>query len=230
MITGIEHNTEVKFSIKQRIKETGMKRILAILLAVCISGSVFSQRNFDGDLAAEMANTIMHKWPDSLTRLDGRSAGWSYDIGLYLEAISNVYARTGDQKYYDYIVKQMDRFLLPNGQIKFYKQESYNIDYVRNGKIMLYLYEKTGNQKYAVAARYLRQQLDKHPRTSEDGFWHKKVYPHQMWLDGMYMVQSIFEHFNTLFMQHEFVDIVDITFYLIDKISSEEKTGYLIHS
>jgi len=230
MITGIEHNTEVKFSIKQRIKETGMKRILAILLAVCISGSVFSQRNFDGDLAAEMANTIMHKWPDSLTRLDGRSAGWSYDIGLYLEAISNVYARTGDQKYYDYIVKQMDRFLLPNGQIKFYKQESYNIDYVRNGKIMLYLYEKTGSQKYADAARYLRQQLDKHPRTSEGGFWHKKVYPHQMWLDGLYMGQPFYAHYNKLFNQPEFFDDVARQFILMEKNARDEKTGLLYHA
>lgn len=82
----------------------------------------------DIDYAREISNTIMHKWPDSLSRLDGKSAGWSYDIGLYLEAISNVYARTGEQHYYDYIVKQMDRFILPNDSIRYYTQDSYNID------------------------------------------------------------------------------------------------------
>src|SRR5690606_37802544 len=99
------------------------------------------------DDAQEISKTIMYKWTDSLSRLDGKSAGWSYDIGLFLEVIANVYARTGDQTYFDYIQKQMDRFLLPDGNIKFHDQASYNIDYVRNGKIMIYLFEKTDQQK-----------------------------------------------------------------------------------
>ena len=136
-------------------------RILAICVGLlasagCASQKVQNQNVQRIDYATEISNTIMHKWPDSLIRLDGKSAGWSYDIGLYLDAISNVYARTGDQQYFDYIQRQMDRFLLPDGKIRYYGQESYNIDYVRNGEIMLYLYEKTGQQKYADAAKYLR--------------------------------------------------------------------------
>lgn len=181
------------------------------------------------DYAVEMSETIMHKWPDSLGRLDGKSAGWSYDIGLYLEAISNVYARTGDEAYFTYIQQQMDRFLLPDGRIKYYTPESYNIDYVRNGKILLYLYEKTGDQKYADAAKYVRQQLYTHPRTSEGGFWHKKRYPHQMWLDGLYMGQPFYTHYSQLFNEPENFDDIAKQFILMEKHSRNAETGLLHH-
>ncbi len=204
--------------------------VLSVLSSVLMACS--AKRNIVGqiDYAKEISNTIMHKWPDSLTRIDGKSAGWSYDIGLYLEAISNVYARTGDKKYYDYIVKQMNRFLLPDGKIKFYKQESYNIDYVRNGKMMMYLFEKTGDQKYADAAKYIRQQLYKHPRTSEGGFWHKKVYPNQMWLDGLYMGQPFYAHYSKAFNESQNFDDVAKQFILMEKNSRDSLTGLLHHA
>jgi len=211
-------------------------KILSICAGVlmftgCASQKKVRQQNIQHiDYATEISNTIMHKWPDSLTRLDGKSAGWSYDIGLYLDAISNVYARTGDQQYFDYIQRQMDRFLLPDGKIRYYGQESYNIDYVRNGEIMLYLYEKTGQQKYANAAKYLRQQLYKHPRTSEGGFWHKKVYPHQMWLDGLYMGQPFYAHYSSQFNEPENFDDVAKQFILMEKNARDSKTGLLHHA
>ncbi|MBD1426208.1 glycoside hydrolase family 88/105 protein [Sphingobacterium arenae] len=182
------------------------------------------------DYAQEISKTIMHKWPDSLSRLDGKSAGWSYDIGLFLEAIANVYARTGDQTYFDYIQKQMDRFLLPDGNIKFYDQASYNIDYVRNGKIMIYLFEKTDQQKYADAAKYIRQQLYTHPRTSEGGFWHKKRYPHQMWLDGLYMGQPFYAHYSKVFNEPNNFDDIAKQFILMEKYSRDSETGLLHHA
>lgn len=211
---------------KNSINILGLSLLSFVLVACSAKKNIVTQM----DYAREISNTMMYKWPDSLTRIDGKSAGWSYDIGLYLEAISNVYARTGDEKYYNYIVKQMDRFLLPDGKIKFYKQESYNIDYVRNGKMMMYLFEKTGNQKYADAARYIRQQLYTHPRTSEGGFWHKKVYPNQMWLDGLYMGQPFYAHYSKVFNEPQNFDDVAKQFILMEKNSRDSLTGLLHHA
>lgn len=206
------------------------KEFLGIVLAIMfVKTSYAQQRGLDGDLSAQMANTIMHKWPDSLVRSNGKSAGWSYDIGLYLEAISNVYARTGEQKYSDYIVHQMDNFIKEDGSIRYYNQESYNIDYVRNGKILVYLYEKTGKEKYAKAAHYLRKQLDSHPRTSEGGFWHKKVYPNQMWLDGLYMGQPFYAHYSKVFNRLSDFNDVALQFILMEKHARSENSGLLYH-
>ena len=32
-------------------------------------------------------------------------------------------------------------------------------------------------------------QLQGQPRTSTGNFWHKLIYPNQIWLDGLYMAQ-----------------------------------------
>ena len=91
------------------------------------------------------------------------------------------------RKYFGYIEANMNHFLLEDGSIRYYDMEAYNLDYINNGKAFLYLYKQTGEEKYKQAVQLLRKQLDDHPRTSEGGFWHKKVYPNQMWLDGLYM-------------------------------------------
>ena len=208
-----------------------MKKCLFLFFAVFIINQAFAQKEtFKGDLAAELANTIMHKWPDSLMHNNGtKNAGWSYDIGLYLEAIGNVYARTAEQKYFNYILHTMDNFIGEDGSIRYYKQESYNIDYVRNGKTLLYLYEKTGKEKYLKAAQYVRKQLDAHPRTSEGGFWHKKVYPHQMWLDGLYMGQPFYANYSKMFNHTKDFDDVALQFMLMEKNARDIKTGLLYH-
>lgn len=207
------------------------KEILGVVLVIMLFKPVLGQQTkFDGDLAAQMANTVIYKWPDSLMHNNGtKNAGWSYDIGLYLEAIANVYARTGEQKYFDYIVHTMDNFIGEDGSIRYYKQESYNIDYVRNGKTLLYLYEKTGKDKYLKAAQYVRKQLDAHPRTSEGGFWHKKVYPHQMWLDGLYMGQPFYANYSKMFNQTKNFDDVALQFILMEKNARDVKSGLLYH-
>lgn len=208
-----------------------MKKYIILLFASFFISNSFAQKEtFNGDLAAELANTMMYKWPDSLMHNNGtKNAGWSYDIGLYLEAIGNVYARTDEQKYFDYIVHTMDNFIGEDGSIRYYKQASYNIDYVRNGKTLLYLYEKTGKDKYLKAAQYVRKQLDDHPRTSEGGFWHKKVYPHQMWLDGLYMGQPFYANYSKVFNQTKDFDDIALQFILMEKNARDAKTGLLYH-
>lgn len=209
-----------------------MKRYIFSIIAALLVSQTFAQKeNFDGDLAAQMANTVMFKWPDSLMHNNGtKNAGWSYDIGLYLEAIGNVYERTKEQKYFDYIVHTMDNFIGEDGSIRYYKQDSYNIDYVRNGKTLLYLYQKTGKDKYLKAAQYVRKQLDSHPRTSEGGFWHKKVYQHQMWLDGLYMGQPFYANYSQMFNQTKDFDDVALQFILMEKNARDAKTGLLYHA
>lgn len=207
------------------------KKILAIVVVLMVFKASHGQQvKFNGDLAAELANTIMYKWPDSLMHNNGtKNAGWSYDIGLYLEAIGNVYARTGEQKYFDYTVHTMDNFIGEDGSVRYYKQESYNIDYVRNGKTLLYLYKRTGKDKYLKAAQYVRKQLDAHPRTAEGGFWHKKVYPHQMWLDGLYMGQPFYANYSLVFNEPDKFDDVAKQFILMEKNARDPKTGLLYH-
>ncbi|MFN5020759.1 MAG: glycoside hydrolase family 88 protein, partial [bacterium] len=141
----------------------------------------------DMEFSANMSQTAMRMWPDSFMITGDKQPKWRYDQGVILKGMDDVWNATGDRTWFNYIQKSMDYYVGEDGSIKGYKKDEYNIDHVNNGKILLMLYQVTGKEKYRKAAQLLREQLLTHPRTKEGGFWHKKIYPSQMWLDGLYM-------------------------------------------
>ncbi|HEX8686411.1 MAG TPA: DUF4350 domain-containing protein, partial [Pyrinomonadaceae bacterium] len=110
-----------------------------------------------------------------------------------------------------------------------YKPDEYNIDHVQSGRLLLTLYKVTGQEKYRKAAASLREQLRTHPRTTEGGFWHKKVYPSQMWLDGLYMGEPFYAEYAAAFGEPEAFDDIAKQFILMERHSRDEKTGLLYH-
>lgn len=92
-----------------------------------------------------------------------------------------------------------------------------------------YLYEKTHEEKYAKASDILREQLNRQPRTSDGGFWHKKLYPYQMWLDGLYMAEPFYAEYIKMFGKEKLYDDVVLQFSLIDKHSKDSRSHLLYH-
>lgn len=169
-----------------------------------------------------MADTVLNKFQE----LRGR---WAYDYGVVCKGIEAVFELTNDDKYFNYMKNNMDYFLQNNGTIRYYDQELYNLDYINNGKILLYLYRKTGDEKYADAARLLRKQLNGQPRTSEGGFWHKNMYPDQMWLDGIYMAEPFYAEYIELFEENKSFADVMTQFRLIERHLRDCHTHLLYH-
>lgn len=210
-----------------------MRRILYILPFCFIinisSGQKMVQKLQPGQYAKEIANTVMNTWKDSFA-LDGKAAKWSYDMGVILKGFEGLWRNTGNVKYYNYIQKQMDVFINDDGSIKTYKPDEYNIDHINNGKLVLLLYKVLQKEKYLKAAKLLKEQLKTHPRTNEGGFWHKKIYPYQMWLDGLYMGTPFYAEYADL--MHETADLDDIAnqFIWMEKHVRDAKTGLLYHA
>ncbi|KAJ3526795.1 hypothetical protein NM688_g8216 [Phlebia brevispora] len=125
----------------------------------------------------------------------------SYDHGELQWALRLLYERTGNSTYYDYIKTGVDNVLLPNGTVGGgYSATQFQLDPLRVGPSFLYLYEKTGEQKYKVAANEFHDQLIYiHKRTAEGQFWHKLIYPNQGWLDGIYMGDVFYATFTQVF-------------------------------
>ena len=123
----------------------------------------------------------------------------------------------------------MDHFVQADGSIKRYKLEDYNIDNIKNGRTLLTLYKVTGQPKYYKAATLLRQQLKTHPRTKEGGFWHKKIYPYQMWLDGLYMGQPFYAEYAATFNEPEAFNDIANQFIYMENHARDAKTGLLYH-
>ncbi|HEX8506931.1 MAG TPA: DUF4350 domain-containing protein, partial [Hymenobacter sp.] len=156
-----------------------------------------------------------------------------YEQGLMMKALERVWQRTGDAKYYTYIKKDLDQFVRPDGSIRTYKLEDYNLDNLTTGHALLMMSQlslpSNGNEKYAKAAQLLRKQLDGQPRTKSGGFWHKKIYPNQMWLDGLYMAEPFYAEYSKTFNQPAGFDDVAKQFALIEKNLVDPKTGLLYH-
>ena len=127
-----------------------------------------------GSLSERMAATVMTLWQDGPVEA-GKPERWHYDMAVILKGFEGVWYNSGDGKYFNYIQRSIDRFVNDAGAIRTYKLEDYNIDNILPGRSLLLLYKVTGQDKYRKAAAHLREQLKTHPRTSEGGFWHKKM-------------------------------------------------------
>ena len=156
-------------------------------------------------------------------------AKWCYTTGLFLKSLFDLGQETGDVKYFDHVRMVMDSFIQENGEIKTYKMTDYNLDQINPGKVLLELYQKTNEIKYKIAADSLREQLRKQPRTSEGGFWHKKRYPWQMWLDGIYMSAPFYAEYSKIFEDPHAFDEVVLQIKLIDQKTRDRETGLRYH-
>lgn len=140
------------------------------------------------------SDTILQREP-----LMNKKNKWEYEDGLMLSGIYQTYLVTKDKKYLDYIIYNINQFINEKGDIKYYDSSAFNLDYINNGKIVLDLYVETKENKYKLAADNLYQQLLNQPRTQSGVFWHKKIYPNQIWLDGLYMGSVFYAKYQHLF-------------------------------
>jgi unsaturated rhamnogalacturonyl hydrolase len=183
-----------------------------------------------GTLSERMASTAMNTlYRDAAKNESGKPAKWTYDFGVVLKGIEGVWFRTGDRRYFDHIRQGLDYFVNADGTIRTYQLEDYNLDNVLPGRSLLLLYKVTREEKYRKAAGLLREQLRTHPRTSEGGFWHKKIYPSQMWLDGLYMGEPFYAEYAATFHEDGAFDDIAKQFVLMELHSRDAKTGLLYH-
>ena len=180
-------------------------------------------------LYAWMADSEMKRNPDPRL-LDFRDAPkWEYTNGLICTAFLKVWDSTKDSIYFNYAKSYADSMILEDATILTYKKTDYNIDRVNPGKFLMELYTLTGTEKYKMAIDTLRDQMRYHPRTSEGGFWHKKRYPHQMWLDGLYMGSPFLAQYAAEYNDPELFDDVANQVYLIDTYTWDDEKGLYFH-
>ena len=183
--------------------------------------------------AERMMLSEMKRFPEA-TKLDfAKTPRWSYPNGLVLKCAEALYKKTGNKEYLKYITDYADALINPDGTIKTYDLQKHNLDMLNSGNVILYLYSRDKNESYLKSLQLLRSQIDTQPRTSEGGFWHKRIYPSQMWLDGLYMAEPFYAHYTKLFSngsdaEKSYNDIIN-QFDLIQKHMVDKKTGLYYH-
>jgi unsaturated rhamnogalacturonyl hydrolase len=214
-----------------------IKKSFAVIL---MAGSfVFSQcqtpsKNSSPDptplgMAKKMAESVMKRSPSAWMTDFVKKPKWEYTQGLVCKSFEELWKVTGDQKYFDYEKGYADTLITKDGVIIGYNKDDYNIDQVNSGKILFELYTKTNDPKYKTALETLRDQMRTHPRTYEGGFWHKKRYPNQMWLDGIYMGTPFLAQYSVVFNDKALMDDVANQIITIQKHTYDPKTGLNYH-
>ncbi len=155
---------------------------------------------------------------------------WQYQWGVLLTGMEHVWRATGERRYFDHVRRSVDRFVDPRGAIATYAMSEYNLDHVRPGTLLFALLRETGDPRYRGAIELLRDQLRTQPRTASGGFWHKRIYPHQMWLDGIYMACPFYAEYARTFGDGEAVDDIVHQVTLIFERTRDDRTGLLHHA
>ena len=159
----------------------------------------------------------------------GLKAGWNYIDGCMILALLEIYQVTGEQKYYDFADAFIDYRVQEDGSIEGYSVDEYNIDNVNAGKTLFSLYEINKKEKYRRAIDLIYSQVQTQPRTPEGNFWHKKIYPNQVWLDGMYMGQPFYMEYETKFNNKKnYADIFGQFKVVVEKLR-DPQTGLYYH-
>lgn len=177
-----------------------------------------------------MALSVIKRHPEAFQIDEQKTPKWDYVHGLVLTSMEKLYKKTGDNQYYEYIKNYADALIDQKGLINTYKFEDYNIDMITAGRILFNLYSTTKESKYLEAMKLLRKQIAEQPRTTEGGFWHKKRYPNQMWLDGLYMGEPFYAQYTATFENGKQLNDVAKQFELIQKHATDPKTGLLYHA
>jgi unsaturated rhamnogalacturonyl hydrolase len=219
-------------------------RILFSLLSLSCLGAGCASSLPSSDRAAadqrdtwsvRMADSVLARNPDptTLERADPKTPPkWSYATAFEVQAIGELGARTGDKRYLDYARQFMQAFVDDHGKIvsPTYKPDAAKLDDIEPGRLLLLLYRQTGEQPWLTAAGELVDQLRRQqPRNADGGFWHKRTYPHQMWLDGIYMACPFMAEYARTSGDAQWADEAARQILLIGTLTRDPRTGLYTH-
>jgi unsaturated rhamnogalacturonyl hydrolase len=179
----------------------------------------------------KIIESTMSFYPDPATLPIYAPGNWSYEYAFFLNAMFARWQETKKQEYLNYIKKWCDRYIDSHGALdpKHYNVNEYRLDDMLPGRLFLSLYDVTKESKYKGTATQLRQQLQYQPRTSDGGYWHKQIYPYQMWLDGVYMADIFSMQYAKAFNEPALFKESMQQIRLVREHNGDAGTGLLYH-
>lgn len=209
-----------------------MKNIIFLLLAILMTGCSGQTSSKKQDKNSQlwsvrMANTVMTQ-ADSLTKYVPGRPKWAYDVaflGMAIDRLGNI-----DPKYSKYMENWVNYFVQPDGSVIDYRLSEYNLDRIFPGRNIMTLYRKNPEQKYKIALDNFIEQLNTHPKTNSGGYWHKQIYPWQMWLDGIFMGSTYMVEYAKEFNAPEWFDVAAAQTKMIYEKTLDPATGLLLHA
>jgi unsaturated rhamnogalacturonyl hydrolase len=179
--------------------------------------------------AAKMAATVMKQWPAGMIATENKPGEWAYEEGVVLDGMAAEWHASADGRDFKYIKAAVDKYIGADGSIKGYPLEAHSLDNIEMGRAVILVYRVTQEAKYYKAAKFIHEQLAVQPRTASGAYWHKQIYPNQVWLDGAYMAEPFRAAYAATFQVPGDFDDIAKELLLMDAKMRDPKTGLLKH-
>ena len=202
-----------------------MRLLATLVLCGCVTGVGVAQESPSQTMAA----TVIQEWPAGVISTVGHPGTWAYEEGVLLDGMAAEWHTTADGADFHYIKAAVDKYVTADGTILGYKADGHTLDDIEMGRAVLLVYRVTQQPKYYKAAKFLEGQLAVQLRTASGGYWHKEIYPNQMWLDGAYMAEPFRAAYAATFGQAGDFDDIAKQLLLMDEHMRDPKTGLLRH-
>lgn len=157
-----------------------------------------------------------------------KTAKWNYIDNCIIKAVIMLYELTGKNELIDYAVRFTDEYIC-DGSIPTMRTEDFNLDNVNGGKNLIYLFRKTGRVHYKTALEKIYSQIERQPRLENGNFWHKGIYPYQIWLDGIYMALPFVAEYAELSRNIRLYDDIYSQLENVRRLMKDSKTGLYFH-
>jgi unsaturated rhamnogalacturonyl hydrolase len=209
-----------------------MHRTIIILMFLAVSACNFRTQDQNKNVSelkwsVRMANSVLAT-SDSLIFFVDRNPKWAYDVaflGMAIDRLGNI-----DPKYRKYMEDWVNHFVMSDGSVIDYRQEEYNLDRIFPGRNIIALHSRYDDPKYRVALDGFIGQLMTHPKTNTGGYWHKKIYPWQMWLDGIFMGSTFMAQYAKECNASEWFDVATAQTKMIYEKTLDPQSGLLMHA
>ena len=160
---------------------------------------------------------------------EGKVNGWNYIDGCMMIALLNLHRITGEARYYTFAERFLDHYVFEDGSLRGFKEADYNLDNICEGRVLFDVYRLSGKEKYRKAIDTLYGQIQRQPRTHEGNFWHKAIYPNQVWLDGLYMAQVFYARYTMEYENGAHVEDIRRQFQTVRARMYDAETGLYRH-
>ena len=232
---GGHHRVQSKAELVKYLTQEVERRTLAPRIRIATEKSKVALLMSPAEVAVNLADSEIARRGDSLIygKFDDvreRRTQWTYTTGLLMESLDDVSQLTGERRFSDYAKTIMDSYLGEDEAIKGYQPENYNIDDINSGKMIQRLYARTSDSKYRAAIDALATTLETHPRTSDGAYWHKQKYPHQLWLDGVYMGMPFLAGVGNLQSEPQKVEAAAHEFLIARERLRDPQSGLYYHA
>ena len=215
------------------LEVTWMRMVWAVtLVAMSVCGAALAQAQVDAQ--NPVVERVLREWPAGQISTLKAPSTWSYEEGVLLDGMIAEWRVTGDGRLFKYVKDAVDAAVDKDGVIHVgdghgYPVDAHSLDNVEMGRTLVALYRVTQDARYYKAAKFVHEQMMAQPKNASGGYWHKQIYPDQMWLDGAYMAEPFMANYARAFGKPRELDEVVSQLLLMDAKMRDRRTGLLRH-